>query len=211
MVSKTGVGHSCWVSCLTFDLTPMPRLRRRPGPALALTIALALVLSGSSSIAQDAFSEYKVKAAFLFNLPEFVSWPEGALPKDRMTFCIVGHDPFGEALEYFSGKQVKSRLLRIERRLSSDSAEGCSVLFISGQETIEDQHFKPLVSEPAILTVGEADDFTRRGGVVRFIRRGGKVGLEINLTAAHRNRIGLASELLDLATLVRYPAQGGLP
>ena len=45
--------------------------------------------------------EYEVKAAFLLNFTRFIEWPDSALASADQPFsiCIVGENPFGDALD----------------------------------------------------------------------------------------------------------------
>jgi hypothetical protein len=52
------------------------------------------------------------------------------------------------------------------------------------------------------LTVGETDHFAQQGGVIGFIKREGKVRLEINLEAARQAGLQLSSKLLSVADSV---------
>jgi len=54
-----------------------------------------------------------------------------------------------------------------------------------------------------ILTVGEAEDFTSEGGIVRFVLDAGRVRLEFNLDAADEAKLRISSKLLSLAKIVR--------
>jgi hypothetical protein len=55
----------------------------------------------------------------------------------------------------------------------------------------------------SILTVSDASDFTRLGGMIQFVLEGNKVRFEINLTAAQRASLSVSSELLKVATAIR--------
>ena len=46
---------------------------------LALTVLCVLLVASAALAEQSAFSEYQVKAAFLYNFAKFIEWPEKAL------------------------------------------------------------------------------------------------------------------------------------
>src|SRR5438128_11210121 len=73
-----------------------------------------IVLLGLMSVAvgAQALSEYKVKAAFLYNFAKFVEWPQDAFraPDDPFTICVLGENPFGNALaEAVKGNTLNGR------------------------------------------------------------------------------------------------------
>jgi len=54
----------------------------------------------------------------------------------------------------------------------------------------------------SILTVGDADEFVERGGVIRFVTENNKVRLRINLEAAKAAHLTISSKLLRSAEIV---------
>jgi hypothetical protein len=51
--------------------------------------------------AQAESREYQIKAAFLVNFMQFVTWPSTIFTREDAPFCIgvLGDDPFGRALD----------------------------------------------------------------------------------------------------------------
>ena len=62
--------------------------------------ACGFFLLATGAKAQTSF-EYELKASFLFRFTEFVEWPAGAFASREapLRICIVGPDPFGDALD----------------------------------------------------------------------------------------------------------------
>jgi len=178
--------------------------------ALACACALLLLLGGGAPEArsQEAFREYDVKAAFLYNLPQFIEWPNGAVNPRFLTVCIVGHDPFGPVLDFLAGKQAEGRPLRVRRLEPGAAPAGCPVVFVSASAAERTAPLLRSLYGAAVLTVGETDDFTRLGGVVRFFVGHERVHLEVNLTAARSAGLSISAKLLSLASVVRYPPPG---
>ena len=78
--------------------------------------------------------EYQVKAIFLFNFVQFVTWPAAAFPDPHtpITIGILGDDPFSPFLEEaVRGEVIDGRSLTITRFLGIDEASDSQVLFIS--------------------------------------------------------------------------------
>lgn len=53
-----------------------------------------------------------------------------------------------------------------------------------------------------VLTVGEADQFAVRGGVITFVKEANRLRFEINVDAAGRAGLRISSRLLQLARVV---------
>jgi hypothetical protein len=47
--------------------------------------------------------------------------------------------------------------------------------------------------------VGDSEKFARQGGVIGFVKKDGKVRLEVNLNAARKARLEISSKLLAVA------------
>ncbi len=63
---------------------------------LSLTLTAPFVLAANADNAQ----EYRLKAAFIYNFSQFIEWPANSFPQpdSPFTICVVGDDPFGDAL-----------------------------------------------------------------------------------------------------------------
>jgi hypothetical protein len=171
-------------------------------------VITAWVLAGSTlrARAQSSFDrEYLIKAAFLYNFLRFVEWPAEVLPEGTgtITVCLVGEDPFGEALESIKGKTVKNKDLVIRRVQALQSLGACQLLFVSSSEKNRLPEIIGAVKGRAVLTVGELEGFTQRGGIVRFLIESNNVRFEINPDVAERMGLKISSRLLNLAKVVK--------
>jgi len=175
---------------------------KRPFRPLGI-IALLLFFGESPYAEAQQPSEYQVKAAFLYNFANFVEWPEETL-SDTTTLVIgvLGKDPFEAALTRFEKQKVKGRSLRIVQSERLQDLPFCHMLFInSTEEKNLNQVFRYLEEKPT-LTVGEVEQFARRGGIINFVIKDKKVRFEINRAKAIESGLKLSSKLLKLATIV---------
>jgi hypothetical protein len=170
--------------------------------ALALAALLALVaLPGRA----QAPTEYEVKAVFLFNFSQFVDWPATAFADGRspLSICVLGSDPFGATLdEIVRGETVNGRTLAVRRYQSLDRVRGCHILFIDRSQDAQLEAILAALRGRSVLTVGDFEGFTRRGGMIRFVTVGNKIRLRINLAAAQAANLTISSKLLRPAQIV---------
>lgn len=164
-----------------------------------------LLLLGSVQAVADRFmpSEYEVKAAFIYNIAKFVSWPPGReASTEHLTLCILGNDPFGKALDVVRGKGSGSKVWEIRYQRVTDNLQACQILFIAASEA---GHLEEVLAglDGAVLTIGDSEGFAVRGSMINFFMEDRKVRFEINLDAAHRARLNISSQLLRLAKIVR--------
>jgi len=83
---------------------------------------------------------------------------------------------------------------------SADSVERCHLIFVPAAETGGQAILKRLAGK-SILTVGDGEDFTRAGGVIRFYREKNRIRFEVNVKAVDRSKLKISAKLLKLATI----------
>jgi hypothetical protein len=178
--------------------------RPKDGPArrLICVIIAVLVATGVSVLAEPPTPEYQVKAVFLFNLAQFVNWPPKAFagPGAPLVIGVLGEDPFGAYLdETLRGETVRNRPLILQRYRRVSEIRVCHVLFISRSETDRLDQILAALRGRNVLTVGDAEDFITRGGMIRLATEKGKIRIRINMDAARGAGLTISSKLLRLA------------
>jgi hypothetical protein len=176
--------------------------------AISLIIILICYSTGigtSDSYADQKNKEYHIKAAFLLNFAKFMEWPSHAFsdPSTPLTLCILGKDPFGDALKTIEGKIVKERKLVIKRTQSVEDIKECHILFISTSEKENLSDILSRIKDMPILTVAETKNFCQSGGIVNFVLVKNKVRFEINVDAAKRTGLQISSKLLKLSKIIK--------
>jgi len=143
--------------------------------------------------------EYQVKAAFLFNFLKFVEWP-AATNDAPWVIGILGHDPFGGALEEtVRGKIINGRPVEVRRYSRPADVKDCNILFI-GRADYERMgaSAQPILQQPGLLTVGEAPGFLKSGGTINFYLQDNRVHFEIQPSVAHSAGLRVSAQLLKL-------------
>ncbi|MCU1348191.1 MAG: YfiR family protein [Acidobacteria bacterium] len=180
---------------------------RRPLRAVALALALLAVTLASPAQSAAPTAEYRVKAAFLLNFIHFVDWPPGAFAsRDApLVICVVGVDPFGEALDQtIEGETIDQRRIVVRRSRTGADAQGCQLVFISRSEGNRlDDVFASMGSTAPVLTVSDIDGFVPRGGTIGFLLDRNRVRFEIGLSTAQRRHLKVSSQLLSLGRIVQ--------
>ena len=174
------------------------------GTLLPAWLMLAALLSLGTARGDDAqLTESKLKAAFLFNFAKFVEWPPTAFAATNspITIGILGENPFGGDLEaIIRDKTINNRTIVIKPMLSITEATNCQMLFISASVKSKIPEMISGLGAATILTVGDTDRFTERGGMINFVKEGNKIRFEINDVAAKRAGLKISSKLLSLAS-----------
>ena len=185
-------------------------MRRVAKPCLVMCAWVALSIGCNLYAEPSSSREYSVKGAFLYNFAKFVSWPEGAFRDDQIhiTLCILGEDPFGDALAAVEGKTVTGRKVVIKHCETLDDLDKCHILFISRPEEQNLSKILAKVEDWNTLTVSDIEGFAQRGGIISLITVEKKIRFEINVDAAERSRLKISSKLLRLAKIVKGEVRG---
>jgi hypothetical protein len=146
-----------------------------------------------------------VQPAFLYNFAKFVTWPAQAFPANNapVVFCVAGVDPFQELLDATTKeRKVEGRQIEIRRLTADAPLAGCHLVFSSETDGARVAHVLQRAAGAGALTVGEAEDFLPRGGMIRLLVEEGKVRFDISTRSADRAGLKVSSQLLKLARSV---------
>ena len=130
-------------------------------------------------IAQPLFSqsrpapEYQLKAAFLYNFTHFIDWPADAFSSSEAPFVIgiLGDDPFGPYIdEIVRGERHGSHPILVQRFAHVKDVRNCHILYINSNEANRLREALPAINRRRILTVSDASNFARWGGMIRFFK-----------------------------------------
>lgn len=171
-----------------------------------LRSALPLLLAATCSTEAEEISlDHRVKASYLLNLLRFVEWPDDVCdPHGRLiNLCICGSDGL-DAYYALHGERVGDRTISVERigDIAASGTSDCHILVISGDT--------PVLSVPisrGLLTVGEADGFTARGGIMNLLLIGGRVRFDINEEIAKACGFAVDPKLARLKIPAWYSAR----
>jgi hypothetical protein len=166
-------------------------------------IALLALLVVPSAHAEELSREYRIKAAYLYNLTKFINWPdEKAWTADApITICVYGFNPFDTYLEKLSERTAKNRQISV-RYLpvnSSDAIDRCQILFISQYNTTQPDLLKTSNLSLPILTVGDDPDFIAHNGLIGLVAVGNNVQLDVHLSRARQAGFTVSANLLEIA------------
>lgn len=172
--------------------------------SLSIISFLLILFFACNLHAEEAiYTEYEVKAAFLYNFTRFVEWPESASLKNTFIIGVLGDDSFGAILEQtINSKTVQGRNIVIQRFNDFERINSCDILYIGHFSQFPLDQVLSHVSSPGILTIGDSNDFIQKGGMIHLYLLDNKLRFEINLKAAAHSGLKISSKLLSLATRV---------
>jgi hypothetical protein len=181
---------------------------RRVATGSAVTALAGLLGSfvATTPASAAAVDEYTVKAAYLLNFARFVEWPLGS-SCESFQIVVVGEDPFGDLLDaVVAGQRLAGRPVSVARWSRMREPRPCSVVFVSAGERL-DRVRAAAWTAPALL-VGDGPDFMGEGGMVAFVREGGRIRFDVDVEATAAAGLRFGSRVLGLARQIRGVPRG---
>jgi YfiR/HmsC-like len=161
---------------------------------------LILALPAALQAETQPHSEFRVKAAFVFNLTKYVEWPAA---RDHLVIVVVGEGPIVETLkDELNGKVSDTRTITVLVNPPDEELRRCDLLYVASSSGAKIDSILRRASTAGLLTVGDASSFTRQGGMVGLVTVGDRVEIQVNLEASRRANLKISSRLLNLAMLV---------
>lgn len=179
--------------------SPRPVRTQRRARRLGRLALLLLCMAPQAASSLDRAEEYSVKAAFLLNFARYVEWGAPHSADEELAICILGADPFGEAMRLVEGKAIARRRLVVRRPRAGGVPRDCQVLFVASSEQGRVADILFSLGASPVLTVSDADDFVGKGGMIGFVTVGDHIRFDVNQAAAARAGLQISSQLLKLA------------
>jgi hypothetical protein len=167
---------------------------RKGGSLPRFAVALMLTLAPAPAWAQA--SESAVKAAYLYKMAAFVTWPPNAFasPSAPFRICVVNRPDVARPLSQLThGAQAWGRPVVVSEISSAQEASGCQILFLGGNHS-------GLGTSAPVLTV--TDHGAASPGVVEFTMQQSHVRFVIHRAQADERRLDISSKLLAVAAAV---------
>jgi len=156
--------------------------------------------------AQASMGESQVKAMFVYNFLKFVEWPVATSggARDPFVVVIIGEGPTADATERFlESKAIGTRPVVVRRNRWDKSLAGVQAAFVIEQDEKKLRRVLDAAASARVLTIGEGENFTTRGGVIGLLVIDRKVRFDVDTSAAQVAGLRVSSKLLALTRTVR--------
>lgn len=174
-------------------------------------LILWLCLSLSVTVAVQAAdnnleAQLRVRAQFVYNFANFVEWPKDAFPhaESPIKVCLFGEVDFAPFLYAYSDTLVGSHPLKIQKANEIDEIRaGCHILYVGQDERVKLPTFWQQIHYIYVLSIGDRQGFTEKGGIINILRQQDHMQFEVNIENALANGLFLDSDLLALARVIK--------
>jgi len=171
-------------------------------------IGVLFLLFGSLQVfaqQSDNVSEYKLKAAFIYNFSQFIEWPESAFsaPDAPFQICVVGDDPFGEILKPIQKRKYHTHPIEISYPKTVSEAGSCRILYLDTQNKASQwRDIVKNLGDAPVLTVTSNIDAMDSGFCIGFVSLEGKTRWNMNLAAARKAQLKISAKLIEIAVMI---------
>ena len=171
----------------------------------AFFVLLAMGLHTQNARAQTQESDALI-ALFIYNFVNFVEWPEVAFDKSESAInaCWYGESAASRFLQTMDGTLIGNRPLNtVISEEIQNLKTGCHVLFVEASRRAVLPDFWKNINYLFVLSVGEQQEFTDKGGIIRIVRTADQLEFDANINNAKEAGIFLSSDLLHLARKIK--------
>ncbi|MCO4757049.1 MAG: YfiR family protein [Oceanospirillaceae bacterium] len=177
-----------------------------------MLLAFALILAIVPVSGQAASSNKKlnlIKAAFIFNIGKFVTWPDDikAVRPTTLNICFYRKENLGRGFASINGKRIQQR--RVQKHIidSISGSSHCDILLIPPSQLSQfSTESEQLPSSPVLtiadMTGQQPNQRPYPGVTMDLVRQGKTIGFEVNLTEVRARQLAMSSELLKLARII---------
>ena len=173
--------------------------QRVAGAALVVGLILAApaVAQRNSSVSEEDLP--LIKAAMIYNICKFVTWPEDPADDD-FVLGLVGVGDGGPDFKIVAGKPIHEHPLTIIEVTSPADLRRCRVVFVADAQHLGELHAS--ARKLSLLTIGDDPGFAAGGGIVELVYDESRLRFIVNQAAARGHGLELSSQLLKIAKKV---------
>jgi hypothetical protein len=143
----------------------------------------------------------EVEAAYIRNFARYVTWPAGGLPAPGAPWCVgvLGRDSFVEVLERtLRGRTEQGHPFEIHGAASLWELPVCQIVFVGYDDPGRRQRALRALHGKPVLTVGDAPEFLREGGVIQLVVRD-TVQMSVSLDQARAGSLQIQTKILEVS------------
>lgn len=163
---------------------------------LQVVLGIVLSLSGGPSRAEPV-PEYQMKAAYLYNLATFTTWP--AQSGSTVRLCVLGLDRFGGALEKLTRSAPSGVRISLTYLSGLQDVRTCQIVFIDASERDNALSILKQLEGLPILTVTDSPEMFQMGAIVGLFLENRRLSFDVNYQIAQNASLSMSSKLLRVA------------
>jgi len=170
-----------------------------------IIITLLLIASPIFHFQGNTLTEHQARAAYIYNFIKFITWPEHVFKTADQPICITffGHSEVEkEFKELIQDRTINDRHIEVKVIYTNQELDSCHIVYLNDIERrYQISTINALKNDP-VLTISNAEYFTRIGGMIHFIIADDRLCFEINRSALEAVNLEVSAKLLRVARVV---------
>jgi hypothetical protein len=164
---------------------------------------LVLLLIPASLKLKAQQKNYSIQANIIYHFTKYIDWPPSS-KNEEFVIGVMGDSPiFEELKDQIGHKLANGRKIIIKKYSSNSNLFNCHILFISEDESRNIRKIAKQTEQQSILLVSEEAGLAKKGSCINFIIVEEHLKLEINKKNIEQRNLEIATELLQLGTIVK--------
>ena len=165
------------------------------------TVMLLGCLSSIDSHASEVTKEDKVKAAIVYKLTKFITWPE---KKQTLELCVIGSGAINSELLKINHKFSIGRRLSVTLQNQNAPLDKlCDLVYIHNTRANDIKKILNILENKSVLTISDNEQFAYQGGIIGLFRTGSRIRFAISESATRNASLSISSQLMGLAKVVK--------
>jgi hypothetical protein len=160
--------------------------------------------SADPAVSAKPSSEEEVKAAVVFNILQFVKWPENPAGAGQpLVLCAPDAEGVARHLPQYAGASLHDSTVAIRtlnRRL--DGLAACQAVFVPAGSPYLVLQISAATQGKPVLVIAEGSGALQQGAGMAVSLAGGRVAIDVDLAAVNASGLNVSSKLLRLARTV---------
>jgi hypothetical protein len=147
--------------------------------------------------------DYKVHANIVYHFTKYLEWPKEVGGSKNFNIGIIGDTRLYAELKTLTvNKSVGSQKIFVKNISGDGPFTNYHMLFLSQGESVNLKKIELMVRNQPVILITENTGLAKKGSSINFVTVGDRLKLEINKRNILSKDIKIASELLQLATIV---------
>lgn len=174
------------------------------GAAISQFLFLLATFSMMTEAKAQTPSVDQLQAAFVFQFANYVTWAPSDVRKEFVITVVGRNDALVQELNRLSeSKKVQVKNVRVTTAESSSAIKSSDIILMTSNRIEVLRAVLAKSKGSGALVVSFAPDFAKHGAMINFFFEESRLKFEINQEALKREGLQAASQLLNLAKLVK--------
>jgi len=145
----------------------------------------------------------KIKAIYMYNFTKYIEWPK-SYKEGKFVMGVMGTNNylFDELTKMAISKMVGTQKIEIKSLSSAEQAANCHIVFLLNSHSDKIKEVNNAIKNKSVLVITDKPGMAKQGAGINFVVIDNKQKIELNKINIEKNKLKVASTLIDMAITV---------